>query len=217
MSYSEDFKIFASTIYGEAASQSIASQRAIAHVIMNRIGYKEWKKFSTPVEIVTKTGFDAYTHKTSLFRKAYSEMSSGKVGTRLQLLITAVEPIFNGVEKDSTGKVVLYYSPRAQAQLHKTIPSLYAEQPKWNFSQLEKVNLLGTQVDDFAWYRYKGATAQITFSDKAKRPIQGIEYRVESKGKIISKGTTKEDGSIGEKISGEIGEEIHVFVKKADG
>lgn len=40
----EDFAIFASTIYGEAAASSEAAWRCVAHVIMNRVGRLEWRK-----------------------------------------------------------------------------------------------------------------------------------------------------------------------------
>ncbi len=39
MSYSEDFKIFVATIYGEAANCSEVTWKAVAHTIRNRIGF----------------------------------------------------------------------------------------------------------------------------------------------------------------------------------
>ena len=55
----DDATVFA-TIYGEAANSSPASWRAIAHVIMNRVGRREWWKHKTPAAIVAYTGFDAF-------------------------------------------------------------------------------------------------------------------------------------------------------------
>lgn len=62
---SEDFKIFASTINGEAGASSVESQKTIAHSIMNRVGKREWKRHKSPVDIIKNTGYDAYTQKNS--------------------------------------------------------------------------------------------------------------------------------------------------------
>lgn len=43
--YSKEFILFVSTIAGEAANSSRASWKAIAHVIMNRFKYKEWRDY----------------------------------------------------------------------------------------------------------------------------------------------------------------------------
>jgi LysM repeat protein len=218
MMFSEDFKIFASTINGEAGASSVESQKAIAHSIMNRVGKREWKRHKSPVDIVKNTGYDAYTQKNSPYVNAYERMTSEIVGPKLQLLINAVLPIFNGTEADTTGGVVLYYSPNAQKSLHKAKPAIYKrEQPSWVNSKVENVIVSGTQDDDFAWYRYKVATTKITFTDKAKQPIAGIEYKIESNGKKVAQGTTKTNGGISGDLIGEVGDELKIFVKKHDG
>ena len=129
MSYSEDFKIFVATIYGEAVGCSEISWKVIAHSIQNRIGFGAWKKWSTTTEIISKTGYDAYKAKTTNYKYAKTQLNDGVIkSSELKKLIAAVEPIFHGLEKDFTGGVVSYYSPKAQASLHKSKPDQYASE-----------------------------------------------------------------------------------------
>lgn len=64
--YSKEFILFVSTIAGEAGNCSSASWKVIAHVIMNRFKYKEWRKHQTIKDIILETGFDAATQKKGL-------------------------------------------------------------------------------------------------------------------------------------------------------
>ena len=123
MNYSEDFKIFVATINGEAENCGETSWKVIAHTIRNRIGFANWKSWSNIIQIVTKTGYDAYTQKNPPYKRAKKALDSGDISPKLMSLIRAVEPIFNGTEPDFTGGVVYYYSPKAQAELHKSDPS----------------------------------------------------------------------------------------------
>ena len=182
MSYTEEFKVVAATVYGEAGGQSVASQKEIANCIMNRVRYKEWKKYETAASVVTKSGFDAYSQQTVLFKRAYAEMSAGAITTsKLQALVDAIKPIIDGTEGDGCGNIVLYYSPKAQAALHKKNPKMYKEQPKWNFDALEQVQVPGTEGDDFAWYRYKGTGARVRVVDQAQQPVKNLEYKITNK------------------------------------
>lgn len=79
MSYSEDFKIFVATIYGEAAGCSEMSWKVIAHSIQNRIGFGMWKSFSTTTEIIVNTAYDAYTAKTTNYKYAKTQLNSGAI------------------------------------------------------------------------------------------------------------------------------------------
>lgn len=59
-------------------------------------------------------------------------------------------------EADNTDKAVLYYSPKAQASLHKTKPSMYREKPRWDFNKLQEVKIKGLLAsDDIKFYIYK--------------------------------------------------------------
>lgn len=52
----DEEKLFIQTIYGEADNSSEASWKAIANVIMNRVGKYDWKKYKTPAEVIKKSG-----------------------------------------------------------------------------------------------------------------------------------------------------------------
>ncbi len=107
MSYSSDFILFVATIAGEAEGCSPASWKTIAHVIKNRVGYKEWRTYTTTTGIIMNTGFDAATSRNTPFRSAKANLERGTPNTIQQKIIDAVKPIFDGTESDPTSKIVL--------------------------------------------------------------------------------------------------------------
>ena len=154
----KEFNLLVATIYGEANNSSEIAWKTIAHVINNRVGKKEWKKHTTVTDIITKTGFDAYTHNTSNFKRAFDYLkgTDGKTNALIDKMVNALEPVYLRQEKDITFGAILYYSPKAQAALYKTKPNLYKETPAWNFSLLDKVTIPGLlATDDFNFYKYK--------------------------------------------------------------
>ena len=182
MNYSEDFKIFVATINGEAENCCETSWKAIAHTIRNRIGFANWKSWSNILQIVTRTGYDAYTQKNSPYRRAKKALDSGDISPRLMSLIRAVEPIFNGTEPDITGGVVYYYSPKAQAELHKSNPSNYPSiVPAFVLSKsnpTHQVQISGTEKDDMRWYKIITSIFDISFVDTAGNPLAGATVDV---------------------------------------
>lgn len=182
MSYSEDFKIFVATINGEAENCSETSWKVIAHTMRNRIGFANWKSWSTIIQIVTKTGYDAYTQKNSPYKRAKKALDSGDISPKLMSLIKAVEPIFNGTEPDFTGGVVYYYSPKAQAQLHKSDPSNYPSLvPDFVVSKsnpTQQVQIPGTEKDDMRWYKVLTSIFDVSFVDNAGNPLVGVTVDV---------------------------------------
>lgn len=154
----EELAVFLATVYGEAASQSIAAKKAVAHTIMNRFGFQEWKKHKTVLEVIERSGFDAYTQLNQPFQGALRYFQSGRNSKTIQNLedmYAAVLPIYDRAEF-SPEKIVLYYSPRAQAYLHNRNPMMYTHvKPKWADSPLVKeVKMPGCEKDDFAFYAY---------------------------------------------------------------
>lgn len=182
MSYSEDFKIFVSTIYGEANNCSETSWKVIAHTIRNRIGFANWKSWSNILQIIVNTGYDAYTQKNLPYTTAKKALDSGNIPTKLMNLIQAVEPIFNGVEEDFTGGVVYYYSPKAQAELHRTNPLKYPSLvPPFVVSKSNPTHLVvipGTEKDDMRWYKVVTSKLDISFVDTSGSPLEGATVDV---------------------------------------
>lgn len=155
---SDEEKVFAATIYGEAANCSLESWKAIASVIMNRMGKREWRRFRTISEIINFTGFDAFTDRNAPFRQAIALFTGradprAEIGVKLMDLCQAVLPICRG--ENVTTDAVLYYSPKAQAALHKKNPKKWRARPPWDFAVIEEVKVEGTENDDFKWFRYK--------------------------------------------------------------
>ena len=153
---SEDEVIFVTTIYGEANLSSEVTWQAIACLIMNRIGVKEWAEYATPIEVIKYSGFDAYSYPNQPFKEAkvYFE-NRDYTNEKIERMIELVIPIYRGEVDDITGGAVLYYSPNAQKALHEEHPQKYPEKPTWDFSKIEEVEIEGTENDDFKFYRYK--------------------------------------------------------------
>ena len=151
---SKDFRIYLSTINGEAGGQSHGSWIAIANVINNRVGYKEWSRYRTQVAVIENTGFDAYWKKTTQYNSAYNALSSGKLGPRLIDMMHVVAPIYLGLTQDTTNGAVLYYSPKTQAALAARTKE-YKLIPNWQWNEIKRVYPAGVGNDDFAFYKYK--------------------------------------------------------------
>lgn len=155
----DEYKLFVSTIYGEAANSSKIAWESIGFVIKNRISYREWKKYNTVESVIKNTGFDAYTHKTSLYKEADSILSGIKDKNQVTLnkMFDVLLPVYMGTKEDITVGAVMYYSPKAQNILHKKDPLKYKQTPPWNFNLLKEVtsNIGLEPTDDFKFYKYK--------------------------------------------------------------
>lgn len=182
MSYKEEFKIYCSTIAGEAGGSSDEAIRTVARSIITRIGFREWTSHTNAFEVIKHSGYDAYTDRSSSpnYKVVYNAMSSGKLDNLSKRIIELVEPIYNQGIPDETGMISLYYSPKAQTALHKKNPRKYKERPPWDFSQLERVYINGTNKDDFNWYRYKGdgSTIKISLLNIVSSPVSGKKITV---------------------------------------
>jgi hypothetical protein len=155
-----EFSLFVATIYGEAGNSSEAAWTAIAHVIVNRVGTREWTAFQTVTAVIQNTGFDAYTQQTTPFKHALAAMkhrAAHHVNSVVERIIKAVRPVYLEQGVDTTSNAVLYYSPKAQAILHKAHPKLYPnETPPWKFELLKEITVPGLRsTDDFKFFAYK--------------------------------------------------------------
>jgi hypothetical protein len=125
---------------------------------LNRVGKREWSKHHTVKDIIAKTGFDAYSRKTSEYKLAMKYLAADKLGTnqRIDNIAKAIYGIYMGIDKDITGNAVLYYSPKAQQALSVSQPDIYDATPGWNFDVISEVSISGMQSsDDFKFYKYK--------------------------------------------------------------
>lgn len=156
----DEFKILVATVYGEAANSSETAWQAIAFVIKNRVGKREWTQYKTVSDIIKKTGFDAYTQRNVPYVSAEKYLNENQDvegnNTKIEKLISVLTPVYLNKVTDITGGAVLYYSPNAQAALHKINPKTWKEKPNWNFSILTEVKIPGLIAsDDFKFYKYK--------------------------------------------------------------
>ncbi|MND28336.1 hypothetical protein D3C81_413710 [compost metagenome] len=202
MSYSEEFIKFVGTVAGEAGGCSPTTWKVVAHCIKNRIGFGEWIN-ARNVSDILKKNFDAITDKNPPFKKAVTEMHSGNISDHTQDIIEAISRIYSGEEEDITNGVVLYFSPKAQAALHKKNPERYTSLvPDFAKSPLtEEVKIKGTENDDMRWYRYKGTSrfyvqfVDISANVLAKSSVS-IGYRKTKEVPALSNLVTDSQGKI---------------------
>lgn len=222
--YSKEFILFVSTIAGEAANSSRASWKAIAHVIMNRFKYKEWRDYQTITDIILKTGFDAAKEKNQPFLNVYNSLSTGNPSSLALQIIAAVKPIYDGIIKDPTGKVVLYYSPKAQLYLSQRMPHKYKRVPSlWDFNLLEEVKISGTENDDFKWYRYKNAnkSKRLQIVNLDGQAIPDVPYEIthnkQGQEKVIVQGKTDQEGKTKEIPYQHAGKDVTIKINQSAG
>lgn len=204
MSYKEEFKIYCSTIAGEAGGSSDEAIKTVARSIITRTGFREWKSYATAFEVIKHSGYDAYTDRSSSpnYKVVYKAMSSGRLDDLSRKIIKLVEPIYKQEMPDETGMLSLYYSPKAQKALHEKNPKKYKEKPPWNFSVLERVYIAGTSKDDFNWYRYKGdgSTVKTLLLNSVNSPVSGKKITIKVTDRVgnyfVKEYTTNNKGEI---------------------
>jgi len=141
----EEQKIFIATIAGESIGQGSLAWEAVGNVIMNRIGVREWSKYSTATDVIKNTGFDGYG--SNEYKKAMEYLNNRTGDNQLyENLINTVMPVHNQTVDDITGGAQLFYSPRSMPNGRK---------PNWNFTVLTEITVEGINANDFRFYKYK--------------------------------------------------------------
>ena len=148
-----DQKVFISTVYAEATTSALGypvspiARQAVACVIMNRIGQREWTRFQTAEDVCAYSGFSAYGSYNYQECMKYLENRDGS-NLVIEELISQVMPVYTGELPDITGGAQLFYTPAAMKP-HTEL--------RWNFGLLEEVIISG--IDPYfegRFYRYKG-------------------------------------------------------------
>lgn len=155
----DEQKLFIATVAGEAGGNSEKAQRAVAHVIMNRVGYKDWAKHDTVGKLLTPDQFSSINDPNNQPFQEMTKYLQNRDGSnpRLERLINTAMNVYHGKVPDFTGGAVMFYSPKAQAQLHRERPDLYLKEVPvdWDFEQLQKMTVPIEEDDDFLFYKYK--------------------------------------------------------------
>ena len=141
------------TVCGEAFHAADAVQKAIAHVIVNRIGTREWNRYQTSEEIVRYTGFNACEFRAKYFREAERYIDERNGDEKFERVIRNVLPVLRKEEEDFTRGCVMFYSPRRYRLDQMRAGNYKRKVPDWDFSLLEKVRFPGLR-GDFAFFRY---------------------------------------------------------------
>ena len=145
-----DQKVLIATIAAEATVTaqgkpvSSAGRQAMANVAINRVGSREWSKYTTVAEICQFTGFDGYGNKNYQACMTYLNSRDGSNATYEAI----IWDVMAAYDNDITGGAQLYYTPAAMKPAGSS--------PNWNFSVLTEVNIPG--VDPYyegRFYKYR--------------------------------------------------------------
>lgn len=155
---SEELILFLASVYSEAFKHSEGGWKAIAHTMKNRFWFREWQKYPTLYDLLTKSGFEANFKRSIPYRRAYAYFSHERniaLNTKMEDFYDAVLPIYDGREL-AHDKYVLYYSPKSQKFLHDKDPGNYMYLiPPWATSPLlTEVKVPGCENDDLIFFKY---------------------------------------------------------------
>lgn len=187
----EEEKAVICTVCGEAMHASDTIQKAIAHVIVNRIGYREWCNFHTAEDIVKYTGFVACELRSKHFKEAETYLEERCGDERFERVIRNVLPVLRKEEEDFTQGCVLFYSPWQFFLDQMRTGDFGKKAPDWDFSILEKVKFHGLE-GDFKFYRYKSdADILENGDDSNSTPKNVTEYTYNGEKYVAVKGFEK--------------------------
>lgn len=105
--------LFAATVYAEAAGQNALTKSAVAHTMYNRIGVKEWKKYTTITAVITQPyQFSGYNN--AMYHSAYVYYETGVHQNEIERVamdecLAICRAILEG-EVDFTGGATFFHS-----------------------------------------------------------------------------------------------------------
>ena len=145
----DDQKVLIATIAAEATVTangtfvSPQARQAMANVALNRVGKREWSKYTTVAEICKYSGFDGYGSKNYWKCMEYLNNRDGSNS----VYETIIGDVLNAYNFDITNGCQLYYTPAAMKPTGRV--------PNWNFNLLTEIPISG--VDPFfegRFYKY---------------------------------------------------------------
>ncbi len=126
-------------------------------MIMNRVGYKDWAAYDTVGKLLTTDQFSSINDPNNQPFQEMSKYLQSRDGSdpRLERLINTAMNVYHGKVPDFTGGAVMFYSPKAQEQLHQSDPIANPNPPAWKFHELQPLVGPINEDDDFLFYKYK--------------------------------------------------------------
>jgi hypothetical protein len=141
----------AKTLYGEAAGQSYESKLAVGWSIRNRLASGRWGRTYRAV-VTARLQYTCWSKHADPGN--YARIQNPKGSAWLECLKAANEIINADADANLIPDATHYYSPYAQAALHKVNPQLYPETPGFTAPPAQLVpNPPGVSDDDFHFYK----------------------------------------------------------------
>ena len=146
----EEEQVLVATIAAEATVAangnpvSSEARQAMANVVLNRVGQREWSQYSSVAEICQYTGFDGYGNENYEECLKYLNNRDGSNKTYEAI----IWDVMTAYSNDITNGCQLYYTPAAMTNASGV--------PNWNFDVLIEVNITG--IDPYyegRFYKYR--------------------------------------------------------------
>lgn len=142
-------KVLIATIAAEASVTvkgipvSSRARQAMANVALNRVGKREWARYTSVIEICQFTGFDGYGDRNYTACMEYLNNRDRSNSTYEAI----IWDVLSAYESDITNGCQLYYTPAAMQG---------SKRPNWNFSLLEEEYIYGVDSEyEGRFFRYK--------------------------------------------------------------
>lgn len=143
----EEHELFVATICGEAIGESPETWAAVACVIQNRRGRREWSSQESVTDVITSGAFNGYQANQYYLCMEYLKTRDGnhEYNELYEHVISVVMPIYFMDTEDTTDRCTMFYSPREGVR-----PPSFSQSPK-----VEEVIIEGVNRDKMRFFRYK--------------------------------------------------------------
>ena len=146
----EELRFLSMTIYGEARGQNYQSKVAVAWVIRNRLNTGRWGDTYKSV-VTARLQFTCWAK--DIDPNGYEAIHNPVGEPWKDSKQAALEVMLASDSNNVLPGAINYYSPTAQANLHKSKPSLYPAIPPFAIPEKRVENPNGVRNEDYQFYR----------------------------------------------------------------
>ncbi|WP_372437196.1 cell wall hydrolase [Pseudomonas chlororaphis subsp. aureofaciens] len=146
----EEFRYLSMTIYGEARGQNYKSKMAVAWIIRNRLNTGRWGDTYQSV-VTARLQFTCWAK--DIDPNGYEAIHNPVGDPWKDSKRAAMEVMLASDSSNLVPEAVNYYSPTAQASLHKSKPNIYPSTPPFAIPEKRVQNPSGVRNEDYQFYK----------------------------------------------------------------
>ncbi|EHC5874197.1 cell wall hydrolase [Salmonella enterica subsp. enterica serovar Eastbourne] len=146
----EELRYLSMTIYGEARGQNYQSKVAVAWIIRNRLNSGRWGDTYQSV-VTARLQFTCWAKDVD--PQGYEAIHNPVGDSWKESKRAAMEVMFASDSSNVLPGAINYYSPTAQASLHKSKPQFYPSTPPFAIPEKRVPNPSGVRDEDYQFYK----------------------------------------------------------------